>query len=168
MSPIIIISLSFFSEWNKQALDVIKASPLVSTHSLLLLNQIRLQTPLSPFHLLLAGVLKDSHIAYSHSPVSYGAVGTGAAHQYAKPRHQNKLCLPEHLTSPCGLLLPYLTQLHTINTGILWANLNTDSFTDTVWNLFLNLSPLTHFVLLISSQPTRSAMQPIVFPEQIF
>lgn len=29
-------------------------------------------------------------------PVSYGAVGTGAAHQYAKPQHQNKLCLPEH------------------------------------------------------------------------
>lgn len=52
--------------------------------------------------------------------VSYGAVGTGAAHQYAEPQHQNKLCLPECSTSLCGLLLLYLSQPNTI---IHWGKL---------------------------------------------
>lgn len=46
--------------------------------------------------------------------VSYGAVGTGAAHQYAEPQHQNKLRVPECPTLLCGLLLLYLSQPNTI------------------------------------------------------
>lgn len=54
--------------------------------------------------------------------VSYGAVGTGAAHQYAKPQHQNKLCLPECSKPLCGLLLLYLSQPNTIHRGKLIAS----------------------------------------------
>lgn len=57
--------------------NVIRAFPLVSVFSLLLLNQIRLQI-LSPFHPLLAvEKLKDSQSLLT-LPVSYGAVGTGS------------------------------------------------------------------------------------------
>lgn len=51
--------------------------------------------------------------------VSYGAVGTGAAHQYAEPQHQNKLRLPKCSTPLCGLLLLYLSQPNTIH----WSKL---------------------------------------------
>lgn len=47
------------------------------------------------FFFFFAGKLKDLHSLLT-LPGSYGAVGTGAAHQYAKPWHQNKRCLPEH------------------------------------------------------------------------
>lgn len=54
--------------------------------------------------------------------VSYGAVGAGAAHQYAKPQHQNKLCLPGCSKPLCGLLLLYLSQPNTIHRGKLIAS----------------------------------------------
>lgn len=66
-------------------ISVIKASPPVLKYSLLLLNQTSLQMPLSAFHLLLAGELKDLH-SLLKLQVSYGAVGTGAVHRYAKPK----------------------------------------------------------------------------------
>lgn len=170
---------TFLGEWKSSThiLDTIKASPLVSTHALRLLNQIRLQIPLSPFHLLLAWKLKDLRSLLT-LPVSYSAVGTGAAHHYAKPWHQNKLCLPNPQTLLCGLLLHYLARQQTFSTDKLKGKLKQDDsrlnshtclFRENAFSdlLFLTMSVLLSFLRLFQFTAYKGWHAAYCFPEQI-
>lgn len=92
----------------------IKASPLPSTHTHTHTLFLLVESDKTPDTKELRSLLTLA--------VSYGAVGTGAAHQYAKPQHQNKLCLPECSKPLCGLLLLYLSQPNAIHRGKLIAS----------------------------------------------
>lgn len=146
---------------------MIKGFPLVSTHSLL--NQIRLQIPLSPFHLLLAGKLKDLCSLHTHSHTHLQSPTELWAQELLitmqKPRHQNKLSLPEHQISLCGLLLPYLTQQQTLNCRL---NSNTFHLAENAFYFSL-MSVFLCFLWSISAcSLLEVACKPIVFPKQIF
>lgn len=105
--------------------------------------------------------------------VSYGAVGTGAAHQYAEPQHQNKLCLPKCSTPLCGLLLLYLSQPNTIHWSKLIASVGKVKEDGTRLKDYrrfaieekkpLAISPNTSVHPLLISHPTCEGKNPVVF-----
>lgn len=84
--------LQRYSDNTTQSPRWIRGPPLVSTHSLLVLNQIRLLIP-------------RAHIAYSHSQSPTVLWAQELLISMQKPGHQNKLCLPEGSLHCCAGLL---------------------------------------------------------------